>query len=454
MEAPSLAKLSRPRLYDAVPRERLFRRLDECRPHPCIWVCGPPGSGKTTLVEGWLRARDLESIWYQLDGGDRDLSTFFYYLAEAVRPFAGQFPALPLHTPEYLTDLPGFGRRFFRELFARLPAGSVWVVDYHHESLGSEAFQYLLTLAVRELPHRNNLIVVSRSMPPTAFIEHEAKRDLVCLLPEELKLTAEEGQAIARQSGVVDSEVSRKLLELSGGWAAGLVLMLQRQRRGLPEEVETQSLNAVFDYFASQYFADAPDEVRLALMKLSCVSSFTLETAREITGQARIDRVVNALCAQQFFTYQKAAEPIRFAFHDLFREFLARQARQQLTSDELRGVRVRAARRLEHEGQAEEAFDLFFSAADYGAALRVALEAAPRLLGQGRWQTLETWIRAIPVEARASNAWAAYWLGLACIPRDQALAEAELAHAHALFETDGDRVGRVLAASAIAESRY
>ena len=47
---PALAKLTRPRLYAAVARARLFQLLDLRREHPVVWIAGPPGAGKTTLV--------------------------------------------------------------------------------------------------------------------------------------------------------------------------------------------------------------------------------------------------------------------------------------------------------------------------------------------------------------------------------------------------------------------
>jgi len=34
--SPSLAKVSRPKLYRVAPRERLFERLDECRRRPIV----------------------------------------------------------------------------------------------------------------------------------------------------------------------------------------------------------------------------------------------------------------------------------------------------------------------------------------------------------------------------------------------------------------------------------
>ena len=86
--AQQLAKLTRPRLHKAVARERLFAVLDEAREHkPAICVVGPPGAGKTTVVASWLDARDIKGIWYQVDPGDADLATFFYYLGLAAKPF-------------------------------------------------------------------------------------------------------------------------------------------------------------------------------------------------------------------------------------------------------------------------------------------------------------------------------------------------------------------------------
>ncbi len=77
------AKTKRPNTRGRIPRPRLFRLLDQGRDWPVTWVQAPPGSGKTSLVSGFLRARRLRCLWYQVDESDADLASLFCYLGQA-----------------------------------------------------------------------------------------------------------------------------------------------------------------------------------------------------------------------------------------------------------------------------------------------------------------------------------------------------------------------------------
>ena len=107
-----MSKVTRPILPEVFPRKRLFSLLDHVRKQPVIWVSGPPGCGKTTLVASYLDARKLSCLWYQIDEGDSDPATFFYYMGQAAkRASPRKRKPLPLFTPEYLQGIPTFTQR-------------------------------------------------------------------------------------------------------------------------------------------------------------------------------------------------------------------------------------------------------------------------------------------------------------------------------------------------------
>src|SRR5260370_18437224 len=72
------AKLVRPAQHGAFRRTGLFAVLDHAG--PVVWVSGPPGAGKTTLVASYIEVGRLRPLWYQVDEGDCDVASFFYYL--------------------------------------------------------------------------------------------------------------------------------------------------------------------------------------------------------------------------------------------------------------------------------------------------------------------------------------------------------------------------------------
>jgi ATP/maltotriose-dependent transcriptional regulator MalT len=81
----ALNKITIPLIKGVVPRERLFRQIDEILSRPVLWVTAPGGSGKTTLIANYLATRNLPSLWYQVDQGDADVATFFYFMGLAAR---------------------------------------------------------------------------------------------------------------------------------------------------------------------------------------------------------------------------------------------------------------------------------------------------------------------------------------------------------------------------------
>src|SRR5437660_8167936 len=64
-----------------LPRPRLTERMEQNLAHAVTLVAAPAGSGKTTLVADFVRARKRPSVWYQLDRADADPLVFLGYVA-------------------------------------------------------------------------------------------------------------------------------------------------------------------------------------------------------------------------------------------------------------------------------------------------------------------------------------------------------------------------------------
>ncbi|MEO8007529.1 MAG: hypothetical protein ABI728_03270, partial [Betaproteobacteria bacterium] len=407
-----LAKLSRPRLYDALPRERLFALLDEMRKHPAIWIAGPPGAGKTTLLCSYLERRKQQAIWYQVDAGDEDLSTFFYYLGEAAKPFArkGQ-PPLPMLTPEYLQDVKAFSRRFFRELFSRLHDDAIVVMDNYQEIEPDRFFHQILSEAVNEVPEGLTILVASRGDPPSQFARLMANERIGVIDWHALKLDSKEALAIGEgRVGAKQKDIERTY-QLSAGWAAGFTLLLEQMRQGKRPDSSGQSdsLAGVFNYFAGQLFDNAAPKIQRLLLSLSFLPRMSASTAMRLTGSEDVETLLKDMHRRHLFTDRCSGPEAAYQFHALLQAFLRDRASQILPLAEHNKLTLEAAQILDQAGQAEEALPLYIKRGENVHARTLILHEASKLIGQGRWKQVAEWIAALPTEYVSNDYWLMHW---------------------------------------------
>lgn len=451
----SLAKLTRPRHHDALLRERLFALLDQARERRRgIGIIGPPGSGKTTLVATWLDDRAISGLWIQVDAGDADLASFFYYLGLAAdgsdRSSKRPLPAL---TPEYLGDVPGFSRRYFRELFSRLPPGAVIVLDNYQEIAPDHPFHTLIAQAIEEVPVGGNLVVISRRDPPEAYARILANENVAIVEWDALKVTPEEAGRIASQR-VRGSQVDvERLHALSGGWVAGLTLLLERASTASASPPDASAPpQRIFDYFATQVFAEADERHRQILHKLAFVPRMSATLANAIAGDSEAGRVLEYLYRRNLFTDRRGEQDGFYSFHALFRAFLLHGAQSSVGPDEIAAIQRESARLLEAEDFKEDAMDLYIASGEKDAAARLFVLEAPRLLASGRWKTVMEWFGALDAEQVESDPWVRYWCGAAQVAIAPAQARGQLALAHAAAVRRGEVMCQVQSAAAIIES--
>ena len=450
---PTPAKISRPRLSRIVARGRLFDILDQASKKSVIWVTGPGGSGKTTLVSSWLDARKQSCLWYQVDAGDGDLAGFFYYLGLAAQKAAPRYKkSLPLFTPEYHQGLPIFTRRYFEELFRRLKPPAILVFDNYQDAPENSGLHDMMAHALDTIPEWANVIVLSRTPPSAAYSRLLANNHIALLGWEDIRFTREESQNLLDTLG--SGQQTIQALDLlhgkTEGWVAGLVLLMAHMKTGISAHtLEHLPQREVFDYFASEIFNKADPDVQEVLLKTAFLLRVEAMAAKKLTGIASTGKILERLSRDHYFTqkYEQA-----YQYHPLFREFLLSRAKATLSPSEVSKIQISAAALLVQAEQIEVAANLYIEAADWDSSMRLILGQAPLLIAQGRSKTLAGWLTALPQEQINGSSWALYWLGICRMPFDPGESRGYLEKAFDLFHIQMDMSGVYLAWASIIDT--
>jgi LuxR family transcriptional regulator, maltose regulon positive regulatory protein len=450
--APLPAKLTRPRLFNHVARERLYQALDEGRAHPLVWICAPPGSGKTTLAASYVDARQLPTLWYQLDTGDADLAAFLHFLGtarNALKPVPRR--PLPTFTLAHLHNLAGFARAYFRAFCADLSSPFVLLLDNYHELPEASPLHPFLGEGLKQFPQHATVVVLSRSDPPKWFAPLLAAQAIAMVGFDALRFSVEEALAFARgASPAVDQSSVVRLHARAEGWAAGLVLLLEYTRRFGPGEAgaQTRSQEGLFHYFATEALASLNEADRDFLLQSAFLPRMTVEMAEAMTDHGQASRLLEALYRRQLFTDRRDIPRATYQYHGLFREFLLERALQDLEPTKVALLQQRAAEIMEANGDFEEAIEIFLAGRQFESAARLMLQEATHFYHTGRRGAFRRWIAALPEETRLGSGWLLYWSGIAQFGVDIQATLQALQGAYVRFVETGDHAGRLRVASA------
>ena len=424
-----LAKLTPPTVPKVVERKRLFRLLDHAAKALLTWIAAPPGAGKTTLLASYAKARRRPVLWYRLDAGDADPSTFFHYLGLAVQTAASRSrKTLPHLTPEYFAGLPIFTRRFFEQLGTRIRRPTLLVFDNYHEVPAESLLHQLLPVGIQRLPPHIHVVILSRESYPQGYMQLVAERQLQTMRPEELELTQAEAAQVYRLQGSrrktpTNSHTIDQYWGAVRGWMAGFILLVEQGGEGkVAGEVAAQAdPQAVFDYLAAEVMSRLPVDVQQVLITMSLVGDFTPQMAIALTGHAEADATLERLHRARYFIEWREDRAGWYRYHPLFREFLHRCAEQTFEDKALRQIRESAASLLIASNLEGEAADVLEAAGAWDSYRALIKQYGPILMQQGRVHMLETWIRRLPEHERVVDPWMDLWLAqcrLALMPKE------------------------------------
>lgn len=413
--------MTRPDLQNVYPRKRLFTRISQHISQSAVWICGPAGCGKTTLVNSYLKEENLPCLWYDVDERDADISSFFYSLGRAAQQLAlEKRESFPLLTREYFRGLDVFTRNYFNLLCQSLPSPFAVVLDSFQEAGEDSITNDILGHAI-DILILNNIyfFICSRTHPPQHLIRERARGRLEVMGWNQLKLNCQETEKIicCTTGKAFPESAVRDLHQKTDGWVSGLILLL---KTGNSEDISPHMLSLktpeeIFDYIGTMIFKDLSVECQPILMNLSYLGRISKNSFKKYNNKhtkALLDRLVR----KNAFTYKSVTDPVEYFFHPLFLEFLQKQASQTLSPLAHRALLNKSAALLEEEGKKEDAVNLCIKAENFSKAADLVIELAPRLFDQFRIMTLEKWITALPDQIHQKTPWLLFWRGACQMP--------------------------------------
>ncbi|HHI94831.1 MAG TPA: hypothetical protein ENK04_15230, partial [Gammaproteobacteria bacterium] len=422
-----------------------------------VWVNAPAGAGKTTLVSTYVESRGLKELWYQVDRGDADMATFFYYFGQAVKHTTRTRKKMPSLTPEYQLGVPEFTRNYFREVFQRVPAPMLLVLD-NFQNAGAEAdLNKMLPSAFDAIPKGISIIIVSRTEPPAPFSRLQANQQLLQINWEDLQFTVEEELSITQQRYPqcnISKQQLKKLDEHIRGWVTGLILLLEQgvELDDIDLDTEDLSQERLFDYFATEIFYKLDTETRQFLMKTTMLPKMTAQMCKQLTGNHTAGKILSELTRKQYFTVRHGLLKSSYEYHPLFQGFLHHQAQENFDELEYKQIQSQAGSLLAEAGDIDHAANLLIKGENWPALNELILKHAKQQIENGRNRQIVCWIEAIPADAADQHPWLFYWLGMAQLQYENNLAREAFEKSWLKFKDARNVKGLYLSWCGIADS--
>ena len=369
------AKLYVPRgRADAVPRPRLYERLDEGVRRELTVVSAPAGFGKTTLLADWSQRCELPVAWVSLDERDDDPVRFLLYVIAAIETIHEDFGRSTrafLGSLQSREELEPVLTALSNEIL-ELPGDFVLVLDDYH-SVRSEAIHGALAFLLDHWPPPMHLVIAGRTSPPLPLPRLRARGRLTELGVPDLRFSLEEAtDFLGRTMGLnLTAKRVAALEEGTEGWIAGLQLaahaLKDREAKFRSMEPIAGGARYVFDYLAEEVLSRQPEDVREFLLKTSIVETLSGPLCEALTDTSDGQEMLEWLEKNNLFLVPLDDEGRYYRYHHLFAAFL-RERLGRIHPEEIPELHRRAGLWEEADGCLSGAIEHALVAEDFGRA--------------------------------------------------------------------------------------
>lgn len=388
-------------------RDRLLDFLDGSvdAGRSVVLVSAPAGSGKSTLINGWLDGRSSPLGWLQVDEGDNDPSSFWTYIAAALEE------SVP-NLAESVRSAQGDGcdavvRTIVNELLA-VGDEVVLVVDDYHLITNPDIHRSVERLISRRPP--NLLLVVSTRVDPPFRLGRLRVRDqLTEIRAEDLRFDTDEASWLLDAEGTgLRPEAVGRLRERTEGWAAGLVLA----GLALRDEDDIDGFVDSFhgdDQLVAGYLTDElldsvdPDE-RRRLLEVSILDRLSGALIDEVCGVDDGAEWLAALSSSNQLVIALDRTGTWYRFHHLLQDLL-RSELERTSPERAAELHATAGRCHADAGNLIAAIEHYLQAGRRVEAADLVADNATKLLNIGRTYTVTRYIERLATWSTTTKGW-------------------------------------------------
>ncbi len=409
MGAPPKSSFAATKLRPPVPPSRMVDRtrlgavLDEADVErlPLVLVSAPAGSGKSTLVAGWVAARSDSTAWLQLEESDADPARFWVSVTAAIgrthpdvaarlEPLvAGSLGDAQVVVPALVNEAESLADRL------------VVVFDDYHLIDAAEIHHGVERL-IDLCPPQLMVVLITRADPPFRLARMRVRGRVREVRGSHLRFDPSEAFTLLGPAATgLAAQRLEELCERTEGWAAGLVLAgLSLVHTDDPDrfvEAFHGDDQLVASYLTDELLAVLDPGERTRMVEAAVLHRLSGSLLDAVTGSVDGAAWLDGLAAQNQLVIRLDGVGEWYRYHHLFRDLLLLEARRSIP-DRLPGLHRRAAAWFETSGYPAAAVDHLLDAGDREHAMFLMRRVGSDLLGAGQLRTLRNILGRLSAE--------------------------------------------------------
>lgn len=385
-----------------VRRSRLDDALSTAVQDPAvrvILVSAPAGSGKSTLVAGWLlETTSTTAAWLQADAADHDPARFWTHaIAALARQLPDLEPAVAPAIPGSATDPRPLIERLTNHLTTQAEPVVLVIDDYH--LIANPDVDHGIEQLVDLAPALLTLIVCSRLDPTLRLSRLRVRGHLVEIRANDLRFEPQEAAALLDQRGTAPlPHHVTALHERTEGWAAGLVLA----GISLADSPDADAFVAAFqgddrlvvDYLTEEFLAGLQPDDRHRLLQTSILDRLSGPLIDAVCDTSDGAGWLRRLAATNQLLIGLDRTGTWYRYHHLLADLLRVDAENSIQA-ELAQLHRRAGAWHHHHGAALNAVEHYIHSGDHTEAADLIWDDATELLNSGQLATVQRQIAGL-----------------------------------------------------------